>query len=88
MNGKIEVVFDEIDIAVVGADLDFELWMDLEERRRCRNQVQGRKSGWTADSQQPGWLQSAIGNLKLRLFNILKGGLEALIVGKAGLRGV
>jgi len=88
MNGKVEVVFDEIDIAVVGTDFDFDFWMELEERSRRRNQVQRCKSGWTADPQQPGWLEPAMRNLKLCLFNIFKRGLEALIVGKAGFRRV
>ena len=88
MHGKIEVVFDKIDITVVGTDFDFDLWMELEECGRCRNQMQGCKSGWAADAQQAGWLEPAMRNLKLCLFNILKRGLEALIVGKAGFRRV
>ena len=60
--------------------------MDLEERSRRRDQMQGCKSSWAADTQQPGWLEPSMRNLKLRLFDIFEGGFEAVIVGKAGFR--
>ena len=59
MDGKIEVVFDEIDISIVGTDFDFDFWMDLEKRSRRRDQMQGCKSSWATDAQQPGRLGSS-----------------------------
>src|SRR5882724_4044217 len=86
MDGDIDVLLDEIDIAVEGADFDLDPGVSLEERGRCGNQMKRRKSGWAADAQQAGRFESAMRNFKLGFFNILQGGLQPLIIGKTGFR--